>query len=172
MFKLAGMILLMMGCTGMGINRVQEEKRRIFELYQIKRMILRIQNEMVYGKRTVAEICLLLSEHSEAPFRGIFSEIYKKQQENKGCPLEKIWMEQMRIGMKDSPLKQEEKEILQNLMGTLGIQDGTMQAADVGQSLDYITDKIKQAEKEFENRTKIILSISVSMGLFLSILLL
>lgn len=43
MCKLAGILLLMIGCIGLGRNKVAEEKRRIRELREIRRMVLRIQ---------------------------------------------------------------------------------------------------------------------------------
>ena len=41
MFKLAGILLLMAGCAGLGFERVAEEKRRINELREMRRMIVR-----------------------------------------------------------------------------------------------------------------------------------
>lgn len=172
MLKLAGVIMLMLGCVGIGISKVNEEKRRVRELRQIKRIIIRIQNEMIYGKRTLPEICFLLSQYVERPYRDIFQEIYQKLAENRGEILEKLWKEQMEVGMKEMPLKEAEKDILCNLPEHLGIQDETMQAADIGQSLDMIAEHIRQAESELESKTKVIMSLSVTAGLFISILLL
>lgn len=171
MFKLAGIILLMIGCIGLGIGRVKDEKRRILELHQIKRIILRIQNEIVYGKRTLPEICFLLGKYMEEPYQSIFSSLYQKQKENSGYVLEKLWKEQMEEGMKELPLKKDEKDILRNLPEHLGIQDETMQAADIGQSMDMLQERIKQAEAGYENKARVIMSISVMAGLFISILL-
>lgn len=172
MLKLAGVVLLMSGCVGMGISKVKEEKRRTKELRQIKRIIIRIQNEMVYGKRTLPEICFLLSGCMEQPYQEIFFKIYQKLGENRGEIFEKLWKEQMKTGLKELPLKTEEKDILCNLPEHLGIQDETMQAAGIGQSLDIVTDRIRQSETEYESKAKVIMSLSVTAGLFISILLL
>lgn len=172
MLKLAGILLLMIGCTGLGINKVSEEKRRIKELREIRRMIIRMQNEMRYGKRTLPEICLLFGQCMEEPYRSAFLELFYKLEENDGTVLNKMWKEQMDTCMMGLPLKEEEKNILKNLPEHLGIQDETMQAADIGQSLDMLEDHIHQAEAEYENKIRVIMSISVMAGLFLTILLL
>lgn len=172
MFKLAGIILLMTGCVGLGIDKVKDEKRRIVELRQIKRIILRIQNEMVYGKRTLPEICFLLGQCMEEPYQDIFRTLYQRQKENSGYVLEKLWKEQMEEGMKELPLRGEEKDILRRLPEHLGIQDEAMQAADIGQSMDILEERIKQAEAEYGNKARVIMSVSVMAGLFISILLL
>ena len=172
MFKFAGILLLMAGCTGLGINKVAEEKGRIRELREIRSIIIRMQNEMVYGKRTLPEICLLLGEWAKEPYRSAFTVIFEKMEENDGRVLQVLWEEEMDQCMKDLPLKEEEKDILKNLPAQLGIPDETIQAAGIGQSLDMITEHIAKAQTEYESKAKVIMSISIMAGLFLIILLL
>lgn len=172
MLKLAGILLLMTGCIGLGVNKVAEEKRRIRELREIRLIVQRMQSEMIYGKRTLPEICLLFSQCMREPYCSVFLEIFQRINENDGCTLESIWKERMDVCMSAMPLKEEEKEILRSLPRQQGILDETMQAAKVGQSLDVLEEHIRQAETEYGNKSKVIMSISVMMGLFLTILLL
>lgn len=172
MCKLAGILLLMIGCIGLGRDKVADEKRRIRELREVRRMVQRIQNEITYGKRTMPEICLLFSQCMAEPYRTGFFEIFQRLNENDGSTLAAVWRVQMDACMADLPLKEEEKDILRNLPEHTGIMDETMQAVDVGQSLDFLTEHIRLAEAEYENKTKVIMSISVMTGLFLVILLL
>lgn len=172
MLKLAGILLLMTGCIGLGINKAAEEKERIRELREIRRIVQRMQYEMRYGKRTLPEICLLFGQCMKEPYRSAFLEVFQRVEENDGTALEHIWKERMRACMSSLPLKEEEKEILYTLPEQQGILDETMQAADAGQSLDLLTEHIRRAEAEYENKSRVIMSISVMAGLFLAILLL
>lgn len=172
MFKLTGILLLMAGCCGLGINRVAEAKQRIRELREIRRMVIRIQSEMVYGKRALPEICLLFGQCMEEPYRTAFLTIFRKLDENDGTNLNRIWEKQMEVCMKNLPLLKEEKDILRNMPEYLGILDERQQAADIGQSLDFLTAHITQAEAGYENQARVIMSISVMAGIFLVILLL
>lgn len=172
MLKLAGIIMLMSGCIGLGINKVSEEKQRIRELREIRNIVVRIQNEMIYGKRTLPEICLILSSSSIEPYGIAFLQIFQRLEENDGTVFENIWKEQIKNCMKDMPLREEEKNILINLPEHMGIMDESMQAADIGQSLDMLTGRIVRAETEYENKAKVIMSVSVMAGLFLIIWLL
>ena len=172
MFKLAGVLLLMAGCCGLGLNKVMEEKQRIRELREIRRMVIRIQNEMVYGKRTLPEICLLFGQCMEEPYRTAFLLIYRKLEENDGTDLSRIWAEQIGECMKELPLWKEEKDILQNIPEYLGILDEKQQAADIGQSLDFLSAHIAKTESGYENQARVTMSISVMAGIFLVILLL
>ncbi len=169
MLKLAGIIILMLGCIGLGIDKVSEEKRRISQLREIRNMIVRIQNEMVYGKRTLPEICIILSRSAIEPYSSAFLQVFKRLEENDGTIFENIWKEQLKNCMEDMPLEEEEKNILINLPEHMGVMDSTMQAADIGQSLDMLTVHITKAETEYENKAKVIMSVSVMAGLFLAI---
>ncbi|MCM1040031.1 MAG: stage III sporulation protein AB [Ruminococcus sp.] len=172
MLKLAGILLLMAGCTGMGINKVAEEKGRIRELREIRAMIVRMQSEIIYGKRTLPEICLLFSGYAKEPYQSAFATLYQRMEENDGKALYVLWEEEMGHCMENLPLKEDEKEILINLPKKSGMPEETMQAADVGQSLDIITERIAGAQAEYENKAKVIMSISIMAGLFLIILFL
>lgn len=172
MLKLAGILLLMAGCSGLGINRVAEEKRRIRELREIRRMVVRIQNEMTYGKRALPEICLLFGQCMEEPYRTAFLTIFQKLEENDGSGLSIIWKEQLELCMHDLPLQREEKDILCAMPEYLGILDEKQQAVDIGQSLDFLSAHIAQAENAYENRARVIMSISIMAGIFIVILLL
>ncbi len=172
MFKFAGILLLMAGCIGLGFNKVAEEKRRIRELREIRRMVMRIQSEMAYGKRTLPEICLLFGQCMEEPYRTAFLSAYEKFAENDGSGLDRIWKEELEDCMRGLPLRREEKDILCNLPAYLGSLDEKQQAADIGQSLDVLTARIAQAEAGYENRARVIMSVSVTAGIFVVILLL
>jgi stage III sporulation protein AB len=74
--------------------------------------------------------------------------------------------------MRGLPLRREEKDILCNLPAYLGSLDEKQQAADIGQSLDVLTARIAQAEAGYENRARVIMSVSVTAGIFVVILLL
>lgn len=169
MLKLAGIIILMFGCIGLGIDKVSEEKRRISQLREIRNIVVRIQNEMVYGKRTLPEICIILSRSTVEPYSSAFMQVFRRLEENDGTILENIWKEQLKNCMRDMPLEEEEKNILINLPEHMGIMDGAIQAADIGQSLDILTRHIAKTETEYENKAKVIMSISVMAGLFLVI---
>ena len=102
MLKLVGSLCILAGCIGWGAGRIGEEKSRIRHLQEWIRIIRRIQNEIAYGKRTLPEICLLLSESCPEPYRECFGAIYEQagRQEGEGleqrkylsaCPLIRVY---------------------------------------------------------------------------------
>ena len=172
MLKAAGCLCILAGCIGWGGNKILDEKRRIRNMQELIRIIRRIQNEIDYGKHTLPEICLILSEYSREPFRECFQSIYERTGRQDDVCLEQIWMQETIRCMQTAYLQDEEQEILRNLPRNLGLQEGKHQAESIGQSMDLLIRKCRQAEEAYENKARMIFSLSILTGVFLVILLL
>lgn len=171
MLKLAGVLCILAGCTGLGFNKIKEEKSRIRHLQELIRVMKKIQNEISYGKHTLPEICLILSEHCYEPYRPCFRAIYEQMQRQEGVSLDRIWEQQIKLCLRNAPLQEDEKEILYGLLRNTGIQEEKYQAQSMGQSMDLLDRKCRQAEDAYENKSRMIFSLSVLAGVFLVILL-
>jgi stage III sporulation protein AB len=172
MFKIAGFLCIMAGCIGWGNAQVREEKNRLYHLRELIRIIRRIQDEMCYGKHTLPEICLILSQFSDSWYSTYFQKIYEQLTQKNSTSLETAWAEQMELCFRNVPLLEEEKDVLKTLPDHLGLQEETMQARHIGQSLDMLDRKCKQAEENYESKTKVIRSMSILTGFLLTLLLL
>ncbi len=172
MFKLAGFFCIIAGCIGWGISKITEEQSRIRHLRELIRIIKRMQDEISYGKHTLPEICLILSEYCDVLYRPYFCHVYEHINQCEGAGFEQVWEEQMCQCLREAPLTGEEKNILINLPQNLGLQEEKLQAQSIGQSMDLLNRRCRQAEDAYENRAKMLLSVSVLAGVFLTILLL
>lgn len=172
MFKVVGIVCILVGCTGWGVNRITEERSRVQHLREMIRIIKRIQDEISYGKHTLPQICLTLSEYCNVLYQPYFKRIYEQMNQGSGISLEQIWGQQIGQCLHHAPLSEEEKDILRNLPQNLGIQEEKLQAKSIGQSMEYLVRQCGKAEDAYDNRARMILSVSVLMGVFLTILLL
>ena len=172
MLKIAGCLCILAGCIGWGAGRIRDEKSRIWHLQEMIRIINRIRNEISYGRHTIPEICLILSEYCKASYGECFKAIYERTQQQDDSCLERIWQEEMTRSLGKARLQEEEKEILIGLPQNLGIQEEKYQAESIGQSLDLLLRKCRQAEDAYENKSRVIFSLSILTGVFLTILLL
>lgn len=172
MLKLLGSICILAGCIGWGGSKIREEKERIQNLRELIRTIKRIQNEISYGKHTLPEICLILSEYSRTPYQECFRRIYEQNRQQEDICLEQIWEQELTQGLRSACLQEEEKEILKNLPRNLGIQEEKYQAESIGQSLDLLIRKCRQSEDAYESKSRVIFSLSILTGMFLMIMLL
>ena len=172
MFKIVGMLCILAGCIGWGVNRIGEEHRRIEHLREMLRIIRRIQDEIGYGKHTLPEICLILAECCGPLYRAHFRQIYEQMNQKSGTDLDQIWASQIEQCQKDAPLSDEEKDILRNLLQNLGMQEEKLQAKSVGRYEELLVRNCRKTEEAYENKAKMIFSVSVLTGVFLTIMLL
>ena len=172
MLKITGIICILAGCTGWGINRIIEERNRVQHLREMIRIIRRIRDEISYGKHTLPEICLILSEYCNAPYQSCFRKIYEQLEQGGGKSFRQIWERQIDQCMKDAPLSNEEKDILGKLPYNLGMQEEKLQAENISQSMEFLSRECRKAEDAYDNKSRMILSVSILTGVFLTILLL
>ena len=171
MIKITGVMCVLIGCIGYGIERIGRERSRVEHLREMIRIIGRMQDEISYGKHTLPEICLILSEYCNAYYRSFFREIYEGTNHGNGTSFDCIWEQQMGLCLRDAPLTEEEKDILRNLPQSLGMQDEKLQAEHIGRSMDLLGRKCRKAEDSYGNKARMILSVSLLTGVFLIILL-
>ncbi len=172
MFKLGGILCILAGCIGWGGSRISEEKCRIRHLRELIRIIKRIQNEISYGKHTLPEICLILAECSDVLYRPYFQRIYEQVGRENGASLTQVWEQQIGQCLREAPLSEEEKEILKDIPRSMGLLEEKQQAESIGQSMDLLVRTCTKAEENYENKSKMIFSVSLLTGIFLIILVL
>ena len=171
MIKITGAMCVLIGCIGYGIEKIGRERGRVEHLREMICIIRRIQDEISYGKHTLPEICLILSEHCDVFYRPFFRQIYEYTNNGNGTPFGSIWEQQIGLCLRDTPLTKEEKNILRSLPQNLGIQDEKLQAENIGRIIDLLGRKCRKAEDAYENKARMILSVSLLTGVFLIILL-
>ena len=171
MIKIAGVMCLLIGCIGYGLEKIGRERSRVEHLREMVHIIGRMQDEISYGKHTLPEICLILSEHCNVYYRPFFRQIYERTNHGNGTSFDCIWEQQMRLCLQGTPLTEEEKDILRCLPQNLGMQDEKLQAENIGRFKNLLSRKCQKSEDAYENRARMILSVSLLTGVFLIILL-
>lgn len=171
MFKLAGIICILAGCMGWGISRIGEEKSRVRYLREMIRIIRRIRDEISYGKHTMPEICLILSEHCDYLYQPYFKQIHEQMNREKGASFNSIWEQQIGQCLCSAPLSEDEKDILRNLPQNVGMQEEKLQAESIGRSAEMLVRNCRKAEDAYDNKAKMIFSVSILTGIFITILL-
>lgn len=177
MFKILGMILLMIGSTGFAWSYCNGEKERITQIKNIRQMYRSLQNEILYSGASIPDLCLSMSGKAPAPYAQAFLDIYKEISKNNGSSFNIIWNDVMsyyikETSLKSAALKDEEKRLLLDFPECLGYPGREAQA----ESLDRFireADRISSSlEKEIADKTKVIMSFGVMGGILISLLLL
>ncbi len=171
MLKITGVICVLAGCLGAGFQRIAQEQQRLEHLREILRIVKRIEDEMRYGKRTVPEICAVLSGCGGERYRSCFLEIYERLMQRQGGAMEEIWRESMQKCFCDVPLREDEKALLMQIPDCLGMQDECTQASSIVQFRELVERRLRQAEDEYDGKRKMIWSVSALAGIFLVVIL-
>lgn len=171
MFKAVGIICILIGCVGWGDMRIRQERERIRQLCMMRRILERIRTQIAYGKHTLPEICLMLTEINDIRYQNCFRRIYEAAAEN-GSSLPALWKTEFQAFLEEQPLQEEEREVFVGLPDRLGFQEETGQAESIGQAEAFFAQRAGQVEEGCAGRTKMIRSVSILAGLLLTIWLL
>lgn len=172
MYKAVGFICILVGCTEWGHSLAGREKERVEHLRTLSQMLGRMQSEISYGKHTMPEICLLLSESNDECYSKCFGRIYERTAGEGGTDFPKVWEEELEKCLEPLPLREDEQRAMTALAKNMCFREVGGQAGRVGQAEAFLEGRYRQSEETFENRSKMIHSVSILTGLLLAILLL
>lgn len=172
MYKAVGILCILVGCIGWGNGRVGQERERILQLRALLRMLGRMRKEILYGKHTLPQICLFLSTEKETCYQSCLGRIYEQVTAGNGTGFLQIWEKEMTDCLKKLPLREDEREMLVRLPDMPDFREEKGQADRIGETEAFLRVRCRQAEEAYENRARMIRSISVLTGLLLGILLL
>lgn len=172
MYKLIGVLCILAGCAGWGSVKVGQEKDRVRHLRTLFHILGQMRSEISYGKHTLPEICLLLAELNDDCYSSCFSRIYEQTREENGGNFPEVWEMEIQDCLKELPLREDERDTVAELPKTLNFQEENGQSGRIGQAEAFMEGRYRQAEETYENRAKMIRSVSILTGLLLSILLL
>lgn len=171
MFKAVGIICILIGCAGWGDMRIRQERERIRQLSMMNCILERIRTQIAYGKHTLPEICLMLTEINDTRYKKCFRRIYEAASES-GSSLPALWKAEFQAFLEEQPLQEEEREVFVGLPDRFGFQEEIGQAESIGQAEAFFAQRVRQVEEGCAGRTKMIRSVSILAGLLLTIWLL
>lgn len=172
MYKLIGFFCILAGCAGWGNTKAAREKERVGHLRALFHILGQMRGEISYGKHTLPEICLLLSELNDDCYKNCFSRIYERTREENGGNFSKVWEAEMENCLEGLPLREDERETVAGLPKTLSFREEGGQSGRIGQAEAFLESRYRQAEEDYENRAKMIRSVSILTGLLLAMILL
>lgn len=172
MLKAAGVALLMIGSIGMGLVLKKEAGDHLQELYRFRTILQMLQNEILYHKSPLPEVCLRIGSSLEDPYRSAFFRIHDEMTGRCGESFLQIWQKHMTVCLKAVKVSPGEKDILLELGSCAAYSDERAQAEAINlymHRLDLAADRL---EKNLEHKEKLIMSMSVMGGLLLAVILL
>lgn len=171
MFRIAGCILAVIGCAGFAGNICMDAAKRLALLKKVRGIYENMKYYIAYQKATIPETLRILAEKGSEPFAEAFGEIDIRVCEM-GENLPAAWKQCMEKVLDTLPLTRKEKKLIMDFPSSLGFMEENAQAGALDELLREIDLHIEEMEKEQKNKNKMIMSLGVAAGIFISILLL
>ncbi len=171
MLKVLGSILVLLCSAGLGAAGSMDLKRHCMELRFLKQAVYMLRGEIKYSKAPLPEAFGSLSKRLPAPLSEFFSHLEEELLRPEGQNLGDVWRKEIERSLKQSTLKKEEKQKLQNLGESLGYLDLEMQLSTMELYLEQLEEDIVLAQEEIRTKQKLYQSMGIAGGIFLVILL-
>jgi stage III sporulation protein AB len=168
--KTAGMILLVISCSGLGFHMAGLYGRRIAECVRIERLLMRLGGEIRFCQTPLAEALRAAGGERTDGFSCFFSNLSGRLEES-GGEFGSLWEEELMGYLADSLLR-EEAELLFYLGRQLGNLDLEAQQKALNRFLEQWQEHIRELRSRQESRTRLYRCLGVSAGVFLAILFL
>lgn len=168
--KWIGAIIFICMTTFLGFDfskRLNERTKQIRTLIQSLQLF---EAEMSYSSFTLREIFLNISKKIDGPL----SDFYKKLSERLNDYVDDfitIWDEELIECMKNTSLKDNEKEILQQFGRNIGQHTFIQQQKHIKLTIHYLQLQLEEAETQRQRYGTMTKSLGVLIGLFIVILL-
>lgn len=172
MLKLIGAVLIIAGAAGLGISYRQDFKDRLYHTKCLYTILELLESEISYSKAALPEACRMISNRIMNPYSAGLYNVWEIMNLNNGLTFSLAWKQEMGKCMYDIPIGNTEKEAFLKFAESTGYADNQMQLKMLEKCKITLGGAIKHQEERMENKSKVVMSIGLMGGLFLTIVLL
>lgn len=172
MFRIVGALLIMIGCSGLGLAYKEELSEGIKALRVLRNLFEMMMSEISYRRSTLPECCRQVAGNMEEPYRSSLFALYESVGVKKEVDFSSGWHREMSKCMISIPLTTKEKEMVLGFVSSEGLSDVQMQIRAIEQYRDMIDGNIKKRESEFSKQGRMMTGLGVMSGLLLIVILL
>lgn len=172
MLRVAGTLLILSGCMGLGFyykNRLFESIRHLRIMQNILEYFI---SEIRYGKATLHACLPLTAGRVEEPYKTALLAVEDALKEEDGRGFPGCWRQVMGELLSGLPVSKEERDMFLRPGECCGQWDGQMQIRMLEQYRDMLADAIRVREKNMTQQGKLTVSLGIMGGLLISVILL
>lgn len=172
MLKLIGAVFVLTGTVGFALACKQELYDRLHHTRCLYRLLELLESEVRYSRASLPEACRIISNRIEEPYRTGLQSVWEEMQANRGLSFLQVWKIQMENCLQPVATAKKDKLLFLQLADSTGFADCRMQLRALEQCRELLGQSIKKQEESMENKTKVVMSMGLIGGLFLTIVLL
>ncbi|MCM1160835.1 MAG: stage III sporulation protein AB [Roseburia sp.] len=164
-----GFLLLLTGCTGLGMCFVEDYKERIQVLSKIQKMLCLISDRILSEKDSLPEAFFHTGSRFEGKWRQFLREMYEETEKRNGKTLEEIWKEKSSI--LQGVIKERDFPAFREAMKQTCFHT---QAGQLSALKDYqmkMEEDLKELTEQKKEKCKLYQSLGIMSGILLIIIL-
>lgn len=169
--RLVGAVLILTGCTGLGLWYRQQFIGRLQALRVLSSILEMLMSEIRYGRSTLPACCKEVATRVEEPYKNMLLQVYEDCNLAVAAPFGDIFIQKAEQILEQLPLKKEEWEIFVAPFKGQGFQDGQMQIKSLEQSFGRLQDMIRMQNEEQREKCRMSVGLGVMSGLLLIIVM-
>lgn len=172
MLRIIGGVLVIGGCSGLGLWYRWELGEGLGYLRKLREMLEMIMSEIDYHKSTLPEACRQAGLRMEEPFKSSMVKLHELLNGENEVDFQEAWKLEMGECLMGLPISAKEKEMVLGFAGGGSLSDYHMQIRTIEQYRDMLDSSIKKREAEIQKQGKMATGLGVMSGLLLVIILL
>ncbi len=164
LIKLFLSLIIISGCTLVGISYGEKLKKRVSEITQIQQSIYIIKNEIVYTYTPLPSIFKKISDKIEKPIANIYLDIWEKLTRNEVESIYTAFRQHFIEHNKEYSIKEQDIEIILELAKSLGESDVDGQKSIIELSLLKIKKNLEEANEDMKKNLKLYRTLGFAFG--------
>lgn len=164
--KITGSLLILAACFCMGYRLSIRSRLRLEELEDIKNAVIKINSALEFGRLTfIQALCSCADVESEGFFRSVYTSLKNNNS------IKTAWKYAFEENAADSYMTGEDIHRLSLLCEGFSSADGKMREQCVNECIGYINSQEEIIKPQLERDIKLYRSVSLTIGLFIVLLL-
>ncbi len=170
MFKLIGSLLILAATTFIGFEIARRLSVRPKQIQLFAASLETLETEIMYGHTPLGEACMKISKQLPNPI-CVHYERFAHFLEKEEITVYQAWEDALKETWKQTVLKQNEFEILQQFGANLGKHDRESQQKQIILTLNHLGREEKEAREKQKTYEKMSRNLGVLVGMLIIILL-
>lgn len=171
MLKFAGVILILLSATAMGISRSYELTCGLRALEEFMQMTLYLKGEIRYKNASLSDALTGVSMKMSGLYGAFLKKTAKDIKDQRSISFGLLYRENAENFFDELPLSKEERERICSLGDHLGYLDRQVQIGELELFEKELEDIIRTRRRELPEKKKVYHSLGVLLGILLAVLL-
>lgn len=172
MQRVFGFMLILAGCSGLGMWYSMQFRLHIQNLKQMCHILRMLESQVRFGRSTMAESCEQIAKRVENPFQGGLQEIACEMKHNAGSSLGQVSRSSLEKHLKRLVVSQKEKEEFIGCFVNEGFEEEGMQIQSILRGRQELEAALDERKESLSSRCRLAISLGTMSGLLLVVLFL